>query len=588
MLTWTDPNDPEPAWLSNGLSGYRIQRSGEATAGFAAHLYQRGGEEKLIASPMESGPRDFGPTITGYRQTLNMRTGELTTEWVSANGKAYREISIVDNDGLLCTKIGPAGWVRSGVSTAKPPLSRDIAEQMRDAADTNRMLWNTDIEIDGPVEDQQAVRSFLFYLRMAVHPKGKMSVAPYALSSETYNGHVFWDADIWVFPALCLLDPDRAKTICEYRLARLDAARMNAKAWFSANPPKNEWQRRSPTDANFKPYAEIKDPPLMFPWESGFTGREVAPGESRKEHHITGSVMWSLDTARTLGLVDPGKVEEAGRGAAKFWLDRIQDGAQKKPGQFGNWGPFEVKDVMSPDEFHIGDNDLYTNLLANWTLDRFNPKNQLPVKGPAIFGRETRAKGGGGGPSLHLPDDKTSLLTYDDDAVRGYKQAAAVLAIYPLQFEWAETQARTMMERFESKVTPNGPAMSDSVHATIWARLGEAERAYETWHRSWKPFTDHPLMLFSEKRGKASTYFVTGAAGSLQTVLYGFLGFRIDYRVEPGAAWSKKLNGGYWLSIKPRLPKAWNKVVLKNFHVLGKRYTLIATPKSVTVTEGES
>jgi hypothetical protein len=94
-------------------------------------------------------------------------------------------------------------------------------------------------------------------------------------------------------------------------------------------------------------------------------------------------------------------------------------------------------------------------------------------------------------------------------------------------------------------------------------------------------------MHFSEKRARPTTYFTTGAAGCLQTVLYGFLGFRIDSKKDPKAAWTKQLKAGYWLSVTPHLPKAWRSVKLKNFEVLGTRYTLTATPSGVHVTPGD-
>ena len=43
-----------------------------------------------------------------------------------------------------------------------------------------------------------------------------------------YNGHVFWDADTWIFPALLLLHPELAESMIEYRYQRLDAAKHNA------------------------------------------------------------------------------------------------------------------------------------------------------------------------------------------------------------------------------------------------------------------------------------------------------------------------------------------------------------------------
>ena len=144
-----------------------------------------------------------------------------------------------------------------------------------------------------------------------------------------------------------------------------------------------------------------------------------------------------------------------------------------------------------------------------------------------------------------------------------------------------------MMDRFADKVIKNGPAMTDSVHAIIWARLGETDKAYDTWRHGWMDFVRPPFLLFSEKRTSDRTYFATGAAGELQSVIYGFLGFRIDSKPEAGANWSLKLKGDRWLSIKPNLPKAWKRVTFRNFHVLGKTYTLTATHQSVQVTQGD-
>lgn len=38
------------------------------------------------------------------------------------------------------------------------------------------------------------------------------------LSGLGYNGHIFWDMDIWIYPALLILKPQMAKTLIEYRI----------------------------------------------------------------------------------------------------------------------------------------------------------------------------------------------------------------------------------------------------------------------------------------------------------------------------------------------------------------------------------
>lgn len=427
-----------------------------------------------------------------------------------------------------------------------PPRFEDI---VRAAERESTAESISDIEIDGPVEDQQAIRSFLFYLRGAIHPDGGMSIAPMGLSNTKYNGHVFWDADIWVFPVLALLDPERARGIPQYRIRRMGKATQNFGRWCVEGRPVHS---RALGKVQF-----VYLRGMMFPWESSVSGKETQPNEFKFQHHISGSVAFALGQAAALGLADPADVRKVIDGVAHFyqWRKEINPDGTKS-----------LNDTMSTDENTFADNDLYTNLVAQWCLNGGNFSNKKP---PA---------------RLKLPRDERSFLTYDNDPEVTYKQAAAVLAIYPLQYPEAEKQARVMMERFEPKVPPNGPAMSDAIHALIWARLGETEKAYQEWRESWEEFTDHPLMLFSEKRVPSETYFVTGAAGCLQTVIYGFLGFRIDDKPQPGAAWSTPLKNGKVLSIKPNLPPAWRKVTFRNFWVLGKRYTLEATHQKTTVT----
>lgn len=623
LLTCNDPQAPEPALLWNGLIGVRSGRLGGALGPdgkplplFAIDAYQTSGEEKILPqiNPLPDGFQIGGRfpapnEIREYRQELDMRTGVLTTQWsAEMDGvTAYVQVEtvlhpterrIAQRWRLRLSKAAPFsfdygprqadGTTRDRLSGSKIPLTYADAKtpgtavaattdkgdavvrpfivervvslgtpppapmSFEQIADAGKKIWDerwkTDVQIDGPTEDQQAIRSFLFYLRSSIGPGGHMALSPFGLSDAQYNGHVFWDADIWDFPALALVDPEAAKAIPDYRLARLAQAEANFKEWIAEGRPV----------ANGKLGPASGAPAgAKYPWESSVTGRETVPGPSQFEDHITGSVAWGLQMAASLGLADPKKSEEALRLAAAFYAARSIEGPDG----------LEIRDTMSPDENHVGNNDLYTNLLAQWLMQSYSNQNK-PVR-------------------FHLPHDATSFLTYDDDPLRGYKQAAAVLSVYPLQYPPAEAQAKKMMDRFADKVSKSGPAMTDSVHSIVWSRLGQSDLAYESWKNSWEPFTRHPFLLFSEKRSRDTTYFTTGASGTLQSVLYGFLGFRIDSRKEPGSAWSQALFGGRWLSIKPNLPPAWKSVKFTNFTVRGRRFNLLATPRSVTVTQGE-
>jgi trehalose/maltose hydrolase-like predicted phosphorylase len=624
-----DARAEEPALLWNGLIGVRIARDGTGVPNgfFAIDEYDVQGEEKIRALPNPVGRSDakIDPTQP-YEQRLDLRNGVLTTRYVRPDGVRVtveqmlhptqrvfaerttyeggdreatvslpedypvevgdlpvRGIRFVDGkpseDSKTATvpakgkvevtrvlSFGPSAnglamraerGEKEPVKTVhfeapEPPSYDDVYQA---SLETWRRRWQTDIEIDGPVEDQQAIRSFLFYLRSAIHPDGNMAISPFGLSDTQYGGHVFWDADIWVFPALAFVDPQAAREIPEYRVAMLPAARRNYEEWVRAGRPTGG----GPLGPLPKGYREWM-PGAKYPWESSVTGKETVPGPSKFEDHITGSVYHALEQANMLGFVDPSQFSDVTRGATEFYTTRLR---KRKD------GVYDLPGTMSPDENHTGDNDLYTNLLAQKVID---------------FGLWKAAEADR--PKLYLPKDEKTFLTYDDDRLRGYKQAAAVLSIYPLQYPPAEKQARAMMERFADKTIENGPAMTDSVHAVIWARLGEREKAYQAWKRSWEPFTRHPLMLFSEKRRRSKTYFTTGAGGALQSVLFGFLGMRLDWQKEPGSVWSTRLRGDAWLSVKPNLPPEWKSVKFKNFAANGRRYTLEASPTTVRVVPG--
>jgi trehalose/maltose hydrolase-like predicted phosphorylase len=405
--------------------------------------------------------------------------------------------------------------------------------------------WKTDIIIDGPEPDQQAIRSWLFYLQSAINEDEQRSVSPMALSSNTYNGHVFWDADTWVFPALALVAPEKAGRIAGYRVAHLPQAKQ-AFAMLEKNPGVEA---------------------LRFPWESAVTGTDVAPAKFQKQQHVTGDVAMMLEQGASLGLVPQRTADSVAEQAAAYY--RYLAFHSDPTGKNG----LDIAYILGPNEYSLCTNDLYTNCLAQILQDRWG-------KGTSPFPPNIPIR-------YKLPRDRTSLVTYENDPLRNYQQAAAVLAIYPLQFPQAEKEAPVMMERFPPRTNAMGPAMTNSVQAVIWARLGERQRAYTEWLRSWADFSSLPLNQFSERRRIDRTYFVTGAGGCLQSVLYGFLGFRIDLKKDPHAVWAKKLHGGSWLSLKPHLPEQWKSVTLRNFTVLGQHFTLTATHNGTTVSQGE-
>ncbi|MCH7944515.1 MAG: hypothetical protein IIC73_00655 [Armatimonadetes bacterium] len=405
-------------------------------------------------------------------------------------------------------------------------------------------VFTSDIELDGPDGDEQAIRSMLFYLRTSA---GSHTTGPMGLSNDVYDGHVFWDADVWMFPALALIAPDAARAITRYRLL---TAEVHQGGYVVADPSDSAEQLRF--IARFDYEINLTDEPLRYPWESDYFGRDVTEGPTFNEDHVSGDVAWSMDMADALGFTD--RANDVGKAVATYYMQRL---VVNKNGQA------EIRDVTGVDEWFEGDNCLYTNAIADWTIKKY-------------LGEDV---------NMYYPRDSQGLLAYDGDPRRAYQQAAAPLILWPLEREDLVEDPIAFLDLFEGKEAPNGPAMSLSVYALIRARYGDADHAYETWRESWKKYTDgNPLMLFSEKPGRPDlTYFLTGAAGCLNAVIYGFIGVRI-LDEEPEDEAKLELMNGKWLVVRPNLPKAWKSVTFKGMQVLGKRYDVHCVGRTATIT----
>src|SRR6185312_10638238 len=75
---------------------------------------------------------------------------------------------------------------------------------------------------------QHAVHSDLYYLLANVAPDVTWGMGACGLTTG-YVGHVFWDSDSWIFPALLLLHPQRARSIVMFRDRTLPVAQQRAR-----------------------------------------------------------------------------------------------------------------------------------------------------------------------------------------------------------------------------------------------------------------------------------------------------------------------------------------------------------------------
>ena len=355
-------------------------------------------------------------------------------------------------------------------------------------------LWESDIVVEGDPQSQQDIHSMLYHLYSFVREGTAYSPSPMGLSGLGYNGHVFWDAELWMYPAILVMHPELAKSMMEYRYQRLEAARRNAFA------------------NGFKG--------AMFPWESAETGVEETPVWALSgpfEHHITADVAiaaWNYYAVTQ----DKEWLREKGypmlSATADFWSSRVE---RNGPGHY------DIKNVVAADEWAENvDNNAFTNAAAKANL-------QYATQAARILGITPD-------PDWMVVANNIPILKMEGGVTQehatykgeGIKQADVNLLAYPLKEITDKAQIRKDLEYYSSRVPDEGtPAMTQGVFALLYARLGDGDKAYHWFKDAYVPNLNPPFRVIAETKGGTNPYFATGAGGILQSILMGFGGLEI-------------------------------------------------------------
>ncbi|NDZ61658.1 haloacid dehalogenase [Streptomyces anulatus] len=414
-----------------------------------------------------------------------------------------------------------------------------------------REAWSADVLVPGDPELQGWLRSAQYGLLASTRRGSSDSIAPAGLTSDNYAGMVFWDAETWMFPGLLATRPELARSVVEYRYRTRDAARANAEKYGHRG--------------------------LFYPWTSASRGRMDSecqswdPPHCLTQNHLQGDVslaVWQY----YLATGDRDWLAARGwpllRGIAEFWESRATANAD---------GSYSVNDVAGPDEYSNGvDDGVFTNAVAATALRNATRAARLLGQSPPAAWNEV-ADG------LRIPYDaeKKVFLQYAGYNGSTIKQADTVLLTYPLEWPMEPGAAAATLDYYAARTDPDGPAMTDSVHAIDAAETGEPGCSTYTYlQRSVRPFVRGPYELFSEARGdKAGAEdplsgfpaddFLTGKGGFLQVFTHGLTGLRLR---EDG------------VRLDPTLPPQLHEgVTLKGLRYRDATYEVGIGPRTTTV-----
>lgn len=423
-----------------------------------------------------------------------------------------------------------------------------------------RRLWASDIEIPGRPDLQLWARSAQYGLLSSTRPGSRDSIAPAGLTSDNYAGMIFWDAETWMFPALLATRPDLAEPVLAYRHFTRAAARENASK------------------------TSVKG--LFYPWTSASRGalwsecQSWYPPHCVQQNHLQGDIAlaaWQY----YLATGDRAWLRERGgpllKGIAEYWMSRTT---------LNKDGSYSIQNVAGPDEYSNGVTDgVYTNTVAATAL-------RAAARAARVLGEQAPAAWTRTADRIRIPYDKKRkiYLQYAGYADSTIKQADTVLLTYPLDWPMPKGAAAATLDHYSARTDPDGPAMTDSVHAIDAAAIGEPGcSSYTYLQRSVRPFMRGPFALFSESRGtkagagdalagSPAQDFLTGKGGFLQVFTHGLTGLR--------------LREGDALHLDPTLPPQLAKggVKLRGMRWRGRTYDIAIGPKETTVrlTSGDA
>ncbi|HWR22445.1 MAG TPA: glycosyl hydrolase family 65 protein [Feifaniaceae bacterium] len=431
-------------------------------------------------------------------------------------------------------------------------------------------FWeNARVLIDGDPDVQGYLDFNLYQLLQSAGQDGISNVPAKGLSGEGYEGHYFWDTEIYVFPFFLFTDPALAKSLLDYRYGILPRAREHARLMGHETG-------------------------ALYPWRT-IAGSECSsyfPSGSA-QYHINADVAHSfIQYYLATGDIDymAKKGAEVLVETARLWLDA---------GHMEN-GRFLIDCVTGPDEYTcLVNNNYYTNAGARENL-RWAADICAALREAGLFER-VRAQTGvsleeerrflEAAEAMYLPyDESLGILMQDDSFLHKKrldlsripkenfplllhyhplfiyrhqvcKQPDAVLALYLFGDGVGEDAAKRTYAYYEA-VTTHDSSLSKCIFSIMAARLKDAEKAYGYLKET------ASADLNDAHANTRDGLHVASVGGAYLAVISGFCGLS----VRPEG-----------IVLDPRLPQNWSRVRFR-VHYRGSVLFVDAARESCSVT----
>ncbi len=404
--------------------------------------------------------------------------------------------------------------------------------------------WNdADIEIDGNLQDQQAVRFNLFHLKQGNPEKGNRSISANGLTGDGYSGHVFWDTEMYMIPPYIYSQPETVRPLLEYRYSILDKARERA--------------------------MQMQGKGALFSWNS-VKGEECGHvyEASTAEYHLLSDIAYAIELYDRM------------TGDEKFVLTH---GAEilfemcrflEDRGCYVDGKGFCLNVVCGPDEYACGvNNNAYTNVMAR-AMFNYSACVYERVKkagGEVLFKKigltaDDVAAWKKAADQMYVPHNEKLGITPQDDCfldmdpvdmdlipkntdirpqfhplnlwrMQVVKQADVLLLMFIHSAQFSKELKVKNYHYYEPK-TNHGSSLSPCIHSIIASEIGLMDDAYRFFRQT-------ALMDINDFKNNTSGGVHSACLGGCwMTVVNGFAGMR-DYPQG--------------LEFNPVLPAAWKR-----------------------------